>query len=334
MSDVVSICRRCGWYASLGAFVELDPDWETDLEPATTAAPAPRPLNLRDWIKLVPRWGWIIIASVLFVMAESIVARLVTPAGSWVRTAWSLGQLTIGALAVAGCHIFNFLVLAADDADVGLLDLLLKPLKLWTRAIQNLPERLWVADAAASGLVATVLSLAVIGGISYDRLWDWGFTQPVKRDLMGAVMNRVKQLDSGNGNDDLEGAIGDFAGSQDATGTQKAQPPKPKSSADCVIIGFVIDRDGRLSTLLLGTANGGRLIYAGNVTPKMSNDDLNMLAAKLNAIRARQAILAIQAEAIWVQPKYTCRVSFGERTKSGTLRDIEWGQMLGNIKTR
>ena len=31
-SDVVSICRRCGWYASLGTFVEVDPNWETEDE--------------------------------------------------------------------------------------------------------------------------------------------------------------------------------------------------------------------------------------------------------------------------------------------------------------
>ena len=35
VSDVVSICRQCGWYASLGQFVEVDPNWEIDSEPVT-----------------------------------------------------------------------------------------------------------------------------------------------------------------------------------------------------------------------------------------------------------------------------------------------------------
>ena len=40
------------------------------------------------------------------------------------------------------------------------------------------------------------MSLVVIGGIPYERLWDWGFKEPPKQNLMGAVMDRAKQLDS------------------------------------------------------------------------------------------------------------------------------------------
>ena len=70
-SDVVSICRHCGWYASLGQFVEVDPDWEIDLEPESATAEAeaaPRPSHLQVWLGLLPRWSWVIIASVLFLV--------------------------------------------------------------------------------------------------------------------------------------------------------------------------------------------------------------------------------------------------------------------------
>src|SRR3954451_16053888 len=56
-SDGVSICRHCGWYASLNAFVEVDPTWETDLEAAPKLADA-SPTSVRGWIGLVPRWAW------------------------------------------------------------------------------------------------------------------------------------------------------------------------------------------------------------------------------------------------------------------------------------
>src|SRR6185503_2365898 len=120
--------------------------------------------------------------------------------------------------------------------------------KLWGRAIENLPSRLWVANATASGLAAALLSVLVIGGIPYDRLWDWGFKEPPKQDLMGAVMDRVKKLDDGNGSDDLEKSIGDFAGKNgdELADKPKADPPKPQQNADCVIIGYVLDRDGRV----------------------------------------------------------------------------------------
>ncbi len=116
VSDVVNICRRCGWYASLGQFVEVDPDWEIDSESATVES-APRPSHLQVWLGLLPRWAWVIIASVFVLIVESVVARFATPADSWVRTTWSLSQLTIGLVAAFGCHVFNFLVLAADDAE-------------------------------------------------------------------------------------------------------------------------------------------------------------------------------------------------------------------------
>lgn len=335
-SDVVSICRRCGWYASLGAFVEVDPNWETDSESEPTAAETPRPSHIGVWIRMLPRWAWVIVASVLIVIVESVAARLATPAGSGLRTAWSLTQLAIGLVAVAGGHIINFLALAADDADVGLLDLFLKPLKLWLRAVHNLPARLWIANAAASGLVAAIMSLVVIGGLPYYRLWDWGVKEPPKQDLMGAVMNRVKQLDSGAGSDDLEKSISDFAGSQDVEPKDKPkpEPPKPQNNTDCVILGYLLDRDGRLSTLLLGAADGGQLIYAGNVTPKLSDDELRSLGQMLQAIQINKPFIKIDAEATWVKPAYTCRVNFTERTKAGRLRDIEWNKMLGRIQSR
>ncbi len=333
-SDVVAICRSCGWYASLGTFVELDPDWESDPDANEVVTDAPQLSHLGVWLNLLPRWSWVIIATMLAVIVESVLARLVTPAGSSLRTAWSLAQLAIGVLAVAGCHVFNFLVVAAADADFGVLDLFLKPFKLWTRAVRNLPARLWVANTAASGLTAFVMSLVVIGGIPYERLWDWGFEAPPKQNLMGAVMDRVKELDSRNGADDLEEAVGDFAGSQNVepgADLPKPTPEKPRGKVDCVILGYKVDRDGRLATLLLGTAHRGELMYAGSVTPNLPDDELAKLLQRLAAIKRPQAFIAIQADATWVQPNLTCRVSFGERQKGGRLRDLQWDKLLGSV---
>ena len=39
-SEMVTVCRRCGWYASLNQFVEIDAQWETDDEGEKEAAGA------------------------------------------------------------------------------------------------------------------------------------------------------------------------------------------------------------------------------------------------------------------------------------------------------
>ena len=77
------------------------------------------------------------------------------------------------------------------------MDLLLKPIKLWVRAVQQLAEAVvGRRTRPCAGWRRPSCRSLVIGGIPYERLWDWGFKQPPKQDLMGAVMDRAKQLDS------------------------------------------------------------------------------------------------------------------------------------------
>jgi hypothetical protein len=128
-SDMVTICSRCGWYPSLSAFVELDPDWESEQDAAQAVEPHAQQSHAKVWLAMMPWWGWAILASVLAVVVQSVIVRLVTPAGTGgLRTSWSLAQLTLGVLLVAGCHIFNFIVQAAEDADIGAADIVVRPL--------------------------------------------------------------------------------------------------------------------------------------------------------------------------------------------------------------
>jgi len=335
-SAAVTVCRKCGWYSNLGIFVEIDPDWESATEDNPPAQPTPQTSHVMFWINLVPRHGWVIIASASAVVLESVIARLATQAGSSLRTTWSLGQLTIGLVAAASCHVCNFLSLATEDSDVGVLDIVLRPLRLWVKTFRGLPKRLWFVNTLVCGLVAAIMSPLVIGGIPYERFWDWGFKQPVKQELMGAIMDRARQLDSRNGADDLEGAIGDFAGKGDLTDDlpNTNEPKPPKHNADCVILGYEVDRDGRLSTLLLGSAYRERLTYAGRVSPKLEDDELAKLLAQLSAIRTREPYISIQSDhAIWVAPKVTCRVGYNQQLKDGSLRDIQWNTLMGTMNT-
>jgi hypothetical protein len=238
----------------------------------------------------------------------------------------------VGVLVALSCHIFNFVVLAAEDADFGVMDIFLKPLKLWIRAVHHLPTRLWVVNSAACGVTAVLMSILVIGALPYERLWDWGFQAPVKQDLMGAVMDRAKQLESHNEAGSLEEAIGDFAGTQDELlNGEPPKPAKPRSKADCVVLGYLVDRDGRLETLLLGVAHRSRLIYAGRVAPELPDGERRELLAALEPIKRRDPFIRMETKATWVEPKIACRVTFGERLKNGQLRDIQWDSTLGSI---
>jgi hypothetical protein len=333
-SKVVTICRSCGWYSSLGTFVELDAKWEAATSGEQVIA-TPKKLGPADWIKLIPRWGWLVIGCAFLIVVESVAVRLATPSGSSLRTAWSLIQLLIGAITFACCHIFNFLMLAAEDTDVGILDMLLKPLRLWGKTCRWLPKRLWLFNSLVCGFVATLMSFLVIGGLPYERLWDWGFTEPPKQNLMAAVIDQAKNIDGEKKS--LEEAVQDFAGKGevDPDETQKPEPVKEekRESTDCVIIGYQADKDGRLEWLVLATALRHKLAYAGKVKPKLSDEELEQMVEVLKANVVKVPFISVQMDnVIWVKVKYACRVKFSEQFADGRLRDAEWDKMLGAMK--
>jgi hypothetical protein len=101
-----------------------------------------------------------------------------------------------------------------------------------------------------------------------------------------------------------------------------------------VILGYQVDKEGRLSALVLGTTHLGRLVHAGSVTPKMSEMELSELLQLLARNRAAEPIIMVESDrTFWVKPKFTCRVSYIQN-KKGQLSDIEWVRMLGTIQVK
>lgn len=89
------VCQKCGWYASIGSYVEIDKSWEVASNPDLASEedqPTAPPTRL-------PTWAWILMGCVVGVIVESVAARLLTADGSAVRTFWSLSQLLVGAVA-------------------------------------------------------------------------------------------------------------------------------------------------------------------------------------------------------------------------------------------
>jgi ATP-dependent DNA ligase len=98
-----------------------------------------------------------------------------------------------------------------------------------------------------------------------------------------------------------------------------------------VILGYQLDKDERITDLILGTNYLARLVYAGRVTPKMPEDERARLLKLLKPIRTREPLIPIESDTTtWVKPKYACRVSFDTREK-GRLQGIEWERLLGTI---
>jgi hypothetical protein len=323
-------CRSCGWYASIGAFIEIDKVWEASADPEMEYEPEAEPEAEK-----IPTWAWVLVGCLAVVVVESFIGRFTTPADSAARTTWSLTQLGIGFLAFAVCHFVCFGRLMAEQAETNLLDFVLSPVKCWALAIGELPRRQWMFDGAASGLTAVAMSLVVIGGIPYHRLLDWGFKQPPKQNLMAAVLSQAQKIEGEEKS--LEEAIEDFAGTQnldelDQDGNPKDDPkPAPRKETDCVVLGFLANDDGLAYSLILGVEHNTRLVYCCRVSPQLPEEELRALTDKLSGWKTRKPYVKLDLEATWVVPKQVCRVSYLRQGDNGWLYNAEFKGLRGEM---
>ena len=322
------VCQQCGWYASIGTFVEIDKSWEVASNPelATEADAGPAPSAQ------LPTWAWILGGCVLGVIVESLAARLLTSEGSGLRTIWSLTQLVFGFLAFGVCHTYCFLKVMKNEADTKLLDYLLRPINTWSVIFRGLPERGWVCYVGLSGLTAVMMSVLVIGGIPYERLLDWGVKEKPKTNLMGALMDQAL----GNAKEDdnnLEEAIGDFAGKAELDDKKKKDAKKARKKEDCIIIGYMANRAGKIQTLFLAAKHHSKLSYAGSVRiTGLPEEDLQELTTKLVAGKTLKSFIRLSIDgATWVKPKHLVRVSYKRKGKQGGLFGAKLVDVLGEV---
>ncbi|MFC3228559.1 DNA ligase D [Marinibaculum pumilum] len=94
-----------------------------------------------------------------------------------------------------------------------------------------------------------------------------------------------------------------------------------------VIAGFSpSDKKGRpFASLLLGTFEGGDLVYRGRVGTGFDGDTMTELAAKMRPLARKTAPFddvpaAIARTAHWVTPKLVAQIAYTERTPDGLLR--------------
>jgi ATP-dependent DNA ligase len=102
---------------------------------------------------------------------------------------------------------------------------------------------------------------------------------------------------------------------------------------ECVILGYLAHENGQVHTLLLGTEIYGKLAYAGSVYPKLNEAQLIDLSENLGAIKRSRPLLRLQsADAVWVEPKFVCSVSYTNQEPNGRLTEIAWDDLVGQLR--
>lgn len=323
------VCRRCGYHERLGIIVELDP-WDQVEEGAAESAPQSAS-HLHVWMNLIPHWVWPVAACVAVVIAESVAARLLTEPESSLRTTWSLTQLGIGMLLLSAVHVMAYTLSVTENDNTSVLDLLMRPIHCWLPTFYALPRRLAMVTTGASSLTAIVMSFVVIGGLPYEKLWDWGVKAPPKQNLMAAVMDQARKVQPKD--QSLEEAVEDFAGKA-TDAAPPAKPHLPRDSTECLIIGFIPDPQNPddFQSLILAGEVRGQLKEVALVSAGISDEVRKELNVRMRKLLRPQPFIASSQPAFWLEPRLACRVSYATQAKSGRLLDVKFTDLLADLR--
>lgn len=334
-------CPHCGWYPSLGIHVEIDEAFEAVMtaKPVAEGQAEPAAEKQPEWAKhvevwrtLIPAWGWVMIATTLGVVGAGVAVRVASLTSPGLQTYAGVTGLVAGATLLLVAHVVGFLLNSFHDADSGVSDLVIKPLKSWKAILSGLPERLWLANTANAALSTALTSALIIGGIPYERLLDWGFKARPKANLIGMIADQASK-NQGGGADNLEDAVEELAGTAD--GLKKDDKKKPKvvrQRLECLILGYRTDRDGQLTELLLAADQKGKLKGIGSVRPNLSGGEKIELVARFKENTASRPFVKTSDSAIWLRPRFTCRVTYNDWPDGKRPRGLKWDELLDEVK--
>lgn len=320
------ICKRCGFYEKLGICVDLDP---TEREGGEVQA---KP-EATHWWQLVPLWAWIVGAGALAIIGESTAALFLTERGSAARTIWSLSQLIVGAGVLVTVHLVTYLYAIMEDDRLQVLDVILKPLAVWSRTINGLPGTWPRVAAGAWGWLAATLAVSLIGGIPYERLFDWGIKERPKKNLVQAIAQQAQETEGGA--DNLEDAINDFTGEAGIEEEEKSIKLLP--SLDCLVLGYVpeIDKHGAvidIQSFALAAEVHGKLRYVGMVSvAALPTEERGVLLAQMERAKRDRPMVRCDQAARWLEPQFSCRVRYKRWSSTDKLVDPRFEMMLAEL---
>ncbi len=317
-------CLRCGWHPRLRIHCELDP---CDLEAASTQTPVSKVDRIR---RFTPPWACKLVAGIGVILAVSIIARIYLPHTGSARFTWTVAQLVIGETVLMAGHLTAYLFTIMENDRLTFLDIILKPIAVWSPVLHSLPATFWRVALGAWGMSA-VLSSFIVGGLADKDLMDWG-GKPAHVNLMKAITEQAQQL-AGDNQDGLENAIQDFAGNAAAKEPEKAPPPKPKIAIDCLIIGYEPDGENDFQSLILAAAVDGKLACVGTVNSGFTPEIRAQLIQRMRKLQRSEPFVPNRLSGKWLQPALACRVSAKQWSGNTKLVQPTFEELLDDINS-
>lgn len=311
-------CRACGYYPKLGTY--FDPDHEEQADATGASA-----------IRQIPQWAYVLVGGLVAMLIGSLMVRFTTHPLSPLRFYWAIGQIALGLTAFLAAHMVCFMFASTEDATIGLMDPILKPLAIWKPNFRALPQSLRRVAIGVWGLGAVFTAL-LIGGIPWERLTDWGEPAPRRQmSLVSAITDRARMEEATS--DNLEDAVNDFAGKAGDIKPEEEpeeDPTKRSHEAECVIVGYIPSASDPTDwvALLVATDVRGKLKIVAQITEGIPEEMHEKLRAQMNELKREKPFIPSRQNAIWLQPKLFCRIGFNDYNSNQRMKEPLFREML------
>ncbi len=302
MAKGQSFCKRCGFYPALNMCVEVDAAAEAQVE----GVPEPAKSHIEVWKSLIPPWGWTLIAGVAVLLAISLAARFVVPAGP-PRAIWTYAQFFIGVVALIAAHIACYMFAIMVNDTLSFIDIILKPVVIWKATVDELPKTLKRVALGGWGLTAALFAAFVVAGVRYDEIIDWGKVPPKKK----LKPNVSVPIEAPPDDKSMEEALDEFTDKAGVGMTdeelQKLRGNRQKM-VRCLIIGYTPNREADFDSLVLAVEEGGKWRYAGVMREGVPIDVRRLFNERMRSLRRSSPVVPCDVKAIWLEPKLMCTV--------------------------
>jgi len=321
-----SWCPNCGYYPKLGTKVSADvlPSTGGETEELEPAGP-------------LPAWFKILAAGVLVIVVASIFARVRIPADG-PRTIWSLAQLGLGLVLVIVSHIQAFLAGGSRLSNMSMLDAIFSPQSVWKPVIHRLPKTGMIVSRATWGATATLCTVVIVGGLSWENL-NQLFIQKSNGDQLSPFQKAMLLAGKGNGKDDSEesgDAIDELMQESDAKTGQGPGSPQPAMKSQCAVIGFTLDVKGNLHSVLLATMVAGRPAeFVTKLQVKQAPAAIRAtLEARLPTMLSQRPSVRCPMQAYWVKPDLTCMIGYDPGADARQWKNPEFLEIIDPNKPK
>lgn len=222
-------CANCGYFPKAGyeGGAPEDAQFESD--------------ELDVW-SMVPMWFWGLLTVDVMMIVGAVWFSL-TIGEHWARTIVSASLLIFCSMLAMVAHTRAYFRTLSSIHSLGTFDIIMKPTTIWRETFRGLPESSFLVSSMVWGITGVVLSVFVIGGLDYMSLHQFvARDEPVElpsacevagavikganamqseesvggmQSMLGTLSDAASESEGGSGTQDLEGAIGNFAGTSD-----------------------------------------------------------------------------------------------------------------------